>query len=43
MPSNNSKYAQELRGRTAKHIIECRKSATSIAEGSGAKNSSEKL
>lgn len=35
MPSNNSKYTQELRERTAKHIIESGKSATGIAEEMG--------
>jgi transposase-like protein len=35
MPSNNSKYTQELRDRTAKHIIESGKSATGIAEEMG--------
>ncbi len=35
MPSNNSKYTQELRDRTAKHIIESGKSATSVAEEMG--------
>lgn len=31
MPSNNSKYSQEMRERTAKHILESGKSATSTA------------
>jgi len=35
MPSNNSKYTQELRDRTAKHIVESGKSATGIAEEMG--------
>jgi len=35
MPSNNSKYTQELRDRKAKHIIESGKSATGIAEEMG--------
>jgi len=35
MPSNNSKYTQELRDRTVKHIIENGKSATSVAEEMG--------
>jgi len=35
MPSNNSKYSQEMRDRTAKLIIETGKSATSIAEEMG--------
>ena len=32
MPSNNSKYTDEVRERTAKFIIESGKSATSVAE-----------
>lgn len=35
MPSNNSKYTEEMRERTAYHIIESGKSATSIAEEMG--------
>lgn len=35
MPSNNSKYSDEIRERTAKHIIESGKSATSVAEEMG--------
>jgi len=35
MPSNNSKYTQEMREQTAKLIIETRRSATSIAEEMG--------
>lgn len=35
MPSNNSKYSEEIRERTAKHIIESNKSATSVAEEMG--------
>lgn len=35
MPSNNSKYSEEVRNRTAKHIIESGKSATSISEELG--------
>ena len=32
MPSNNSKYSQEFREQTARHILESGKSATSMAE-----------
>lgn len=32
MPSNNSKYTEELREQTAKFILETGKSATSVAE-----------
>ena len=32
MPSNNSKYSQEVREETAKFIIESGKSATSVGE-----------
>jgi transposase len=35
MPSNNSKYTQEFRDRTVKHILENGKSATSVAEEMG--------
>jgi transposase-like protein len=35
MPSNNSKYSQEMREQTAKHIITSGKSATSVAEELG--------
>jgi len=35
MPSNNSKYSNEIRERTAKFIIENGKSATSVAEEMG--------
>jgi len=35
MPSNNSKYSEETRERTAKFILESRKSATSVAEEMG--------
>ncbi len=35
MPSNNSKYTQEMRERTAKFISENGKSATSVAEEMG--------
>ena len=35
MPSNNSKYSEEMRERTARHIIENGKSATSTAEELG--------
>jgi len=35
MASNNSKYTEELRERTARHIIESGKSATSVAEEMG--------
>jgi len=35
MPSNNSKYSEELREQTAKHIIETGKSATGMAEELG--------
>lgn len=32
MPSNNSKYSEEMREETAKYVIENGKSATSVAE-----------
>ena len=35
MPSNNSKYSEEMRERTAGHIIENGKSATATAEELG--------
>jgi transposase-like protein len=35
MPSNNSKYTQEIREQTAKFILETGKSATSVAEEMG--------
>jgi len=35
MPSNNSKYATEMREQTAAYIIENHKSATSMAEEMG--------
>ena len=35
MPSNNSKYSQEMREETARYIIETGKSATSMAEEMG--------
>ena len=35
MPSNNSKYTQEIRERTARYVLENRKSATSVAEEMG--------
>lgn len=35
MPSNNSKYSQQMREDTAKFIIENNKSATSVAEEKG--------
>lgn len=35
MPSNNSKYTQEIRERTAKYVIENGRSATSVAEEMG--------
>jgi len=35
MPSPNSKYTPEFRENTAKHIIESKKSATSVAEDIG--------
>ena len=35
MPSNNSKYTQEMRDQTAKFIIDTGRSATSIAEEMG--------
>ncbi len=35
MPSNNSKYSQETRERTAKYILESGKSATSVSEEMG--------
>lgn len=35
MPSNNSKYTEEMRENTAKFIIENKRSATSVAEELG--------
>ena len=35
MPSNNRKYSDEMREGTACHILESRKSATSVAEEMG--------
>lgn len=35
MSSNNSKYSREMRDRTARHVIESRKSATSVGEELG--------
>ena len=35
MPSNNSKYTQEMRDQTAEYILRSRKSATSAAEELG--------
>lgn len=35
MPSNNSKYTQEMREQTARFILETGKSATSVAEEMG--------
>lgn len=35
MPSNNSKYTEEFREQTVKHIFETGKSATSMAEEMG--------
>ena len=35
MPSNNSKYTEEMREETAKFILETGKSATSVAEEMG--------
>lgn len=35
MPSNNSKYTEEMRERTVKFIIESGKPATSVAEEMG--------
>ena len=35
MPSNNSKYTQEIREKTARYILENKKSATSVAEEMG--------
>ncbi len=35
MPSNNSKYSDEMRERTVRHILESGKSATSVAEEMG--------
>ena len=35
MPSNNSKYTQEMRDQTARFILESGKSATSVAEEMG--------
>ena len=32
MPSNNSKYTQETREKTARYVLETGKSATSVAE-----------
>ena len=35
MPSNNSKYSEEMRNQTAAYIIENRKSATKVSEELG--------
>ena len=35
MPSNNSKYTQEIREKTARYILETGRSATSVAEEMG--------
>ena len=35
MPSNNSKYTEEMREQTAKFILESSKSATSVAKELG--------
>ena len=35
MPSNNSKYTQEMRDKTARYVLETGKSATSVAEELG--------
>ena len=35
MPSNNSKYSQEMREQTAEYIMRSKKSATSVAEELG--------
>ncbi len=35
MPSNNSKYTQEMRDQTASYVLESGKSATSVAEELG--------
>jgi transposase-like protein len=35
MPSNNSKYTQEMRDKTARYVLETEKSATSVAEELG--------
>ena len=35
MPSNNSKYTKEIREKTARYILENKKSATSVAEEMG--------
>lgn len=35
MPSNNSKYSEEFRERTCRHILETGKSATSVGEENG--------
>lgn len=35
MPSNNSKYSQEMREKTVKFILDSKKSATSVAEELG--------
>jgi len=35
MPSNNSKYTEEIRTQTAEYILESKKSATSVAEEMG--------
>jgi len=35
MPSNNSKYTEEMRDRTVRHILTSGKSATSVAEELG--------
>lgn len=35
MPSNNSKYSEEMREQTARYVLESGKSATSVAEEMG--------
>ena len=35
MPSNNTKYTQEMRDKTARYVLETGKSATSVAEELG--------
>ena len=35
MPSNNTKYSEEMRTQTAAYILESGKSATSVAEENG--------
>ena len=42
MPSNNSKYSEEFREQTVRHIFETGKSATSMAEEKGIRSAPPK-